>query len=75
MRGAAAALSAAARLLREVLATKTVGLKNPETLMQSVRELWCAGCGYGVVVRREPPECPICREANWREWPRLACDK
>lgn len=49
----------------------TVELKNRETLLQSVRELWCAGCGYGVVVRREPPECPMCREANWREWPRL----
>jgi rubrerythrin len=49
-----------------------VGLKNPETLLPSVRELWCAGCGYGVVVRREPPECPMCRQVNWRERPRLA---
>ena len=46
--------------------------KTPVTRPQPVRELWCGGCGYGVVVRREPPECPMCREANWRERPRLA---
>jgi hypothetical protein len=46
--------------------------KTRVTLLQSVRELWCGGCGYGVVVRREPPECPMCRQANWRERPRLA---
>jgi len=51
---------------------QAVELKNPETLLQSIRELWCGGCGYGVVVRREPPDCPMCREANWRERPRLA---
>jgi rubrerythrin len=51
---------------------QTFELKNQKTLLQSVLELWCAGCGYGVVVRREPPQCPICREANWRERPRLA---
>lgn len=50
---------------------QTVERKNPETLLL-VRELWCGRCGYGVVVRREPPECPMCREANWRERPRLA---
>lgn len=43
--------------------------KTPVPLLQSVRELWCGGCGYGVVVRREPPECPMCRNADWRERP------
>ena len=47
-------------------------LKNRETLLQSVRELWCEGCGCGVVVRREPPECPMCRRTIWRERPLLA---
>jgi rubrerythrin len=46
--------------------------RTPVTPLQSVRDLWCGGCGYGVVVRREPPECPMCRNANWRERPRPA---
>jgi rubrerythrin len=44
-----------------------VTVKNPETLLQAARELWCARCGYGVVVRREPPACPMCRAMHWRE--------
>jgi rubrerythrin len=51
---------------------QAVELKSRDTLLQSVPELWCGGCGYGVVVRREPSECPMCRQANWRERPRLA---
>jgi len=49
----------------------TVEVRNPEPLTQSVRELWCVGCGYGVVVRGEPRVCPMCRERSWRERPRL----
>jgi len=30
------------------------------------RELVCGSCGYGVIVRTEPPRCPMCREADWR---------
>lgn len=44
--------------------------RNPDAAVRSVRELWCAGCGYGVVVRREPPACPMCRRTSWREGPR-----
>jgi rubrerythrin len=40
-----------------------------QRLQQFVRDLWCGGCGYGVVVRGEPPECPICRQRSWRERP------
>jgi rubrerythrin len=47
-----------------------IELKDPETRLQSVRELWCERCGYGVVVRREPPRCPMCRETSWRRRPR-----
>jgi rubrerythrin len=46
-------------------------MENRETLQLSVRELWCGGCGYGVVIRRDPPECPICRQTSWRERPPL----
>jgi rubrerythrin len=46
--------------------------QHPATLLAPARELWCKRCGYGVVVRREPPACPICREKGWRERPRLA---
>jgi rubrerythrin len=53
-------------------AMNAVELKSPPTLLQSVRELWCNRCGYGVVVRREAPACPMCRETSWRERPRLA---
>jgi rubrerythrin len=45
-------------------------LQKRESL-QVVRELWCGGCGYGLVIRREPPECPICRQTSWRERPPL----
>jgi rubrerythrin len=41
--------------------------ENRESVRQSVRELWCGSCGYGVVVRRDPPECPMCRETSWLE--------
>jgi rubrerythrin len=34
-----------------------------------VRELFCGGCGYGVVIRRDPPECPMCRSSVWAERP------
>ena len=50
-----------------------VALKTREkTLLLPVGELWCEGCGYGVVIRREPPTCPMCRETSWRERPRSA---
>jgi hypothetical protein len=29
-------------------------------------EFQCAGCGYGIVVHRALPECPMCRGADWR---------
>jgi rubrerythrin len=41
-------------------------MESRETLQVPVRELWCGGCGYGVVIRGEPPECPICRHTSWR---------
>jgi rubredoxin len=33
-------------------------------------EYRCAACGYGIVVHRRPPGCPMCGEARWEhvEW-------
>ena len=28
-------------------------------------EFRCADCGYGVIVRTELPECPMCRGLTW----------
>ncbi len=28
-------------------------------------EFRCADCGYGVIVRNELPECPMCRGLAW----------
>jgi rubrerythrin len=32
---------------------------------QAEGEFHCAECGYGVIVRRELPECPMCRGVSW----------
>ena len=44
-------------------------MEHRETVQLPVRELWCGGWGYGVVIRRDPPECPVCRQTSWRERP------
>jgi hypothetical protein len=33
-------------------------------------EYYCAGCGYGIVLYGQPPNCPMCREPRWEhvEW-------
>ncbi|HEX6763074.1 MAG TPA: hypothetical protein VF094_09755 [Gaiellaceae bacterium] len=43
--------------------------KQPKAISRHAHELWCGCCGYRVVVRREPPMCPMCRESNWRDRP------
>jgi hypothetical protein len=35
-------------------------------------ELFCGECGYGIAVRREPPECPMCRGSSWGARPGFA---
>ena len=30
-------------------------------------EFRCAQCGYGVIVRRVLPECPMCRGRSWED--------
>jgi hypothetical protein len=46
-------------------------VENLESVQQPVRELWCGGRGYGVV-RRDPPECPMCRQTSRLERAPLA---
>ena len=31
-------------------------------------EFHCTGCGYGVVVRRVLPACPMCQGGSWQPW-------
>jgi hypothetical protein len=31
-------------------------------------EFQCADCGYGVVVHRGLPACPMCHGGDWRPW-------
>jgi hypothetical protein len=31
-------------------------------------EFHCADCGYGIVVHRELPACPMCHGGDWRPW-------
>jgi rubrerythrin len=52
----------------------TTNATYPETPARlfDVRELFCGECGYGIVVRRDPPECPMCHTCEWRERPDLA---
>jgi hypothetical protein len=36
------------------------------------RELFCGACGYGIVIRRDPPACPMCRSSRWVARPTTA---
>ena len=27
--------------------------------------LVCSNCGYGITIRREPPDCPMCQASSW----------
>ena len=46
--------------------------KTDREFFDEVREHFCGECGYGIVVRREPPECPMCRSSEWQERPGFA---
>jgi rubrerythrin len=53
--------------------TATVAVETTKQGWQAAtlrREFWCSMCGYGVVVRAEPPACPMCRATSWVERPR-----
>ena len=34
---------------------------------RALGEFRCAQCGYGVIVRRMLPECPMCRGRSWED--------
>lgn len=44
----------------------------PTTTPAGVHEFFCSECGYGIVVRREPPTCPMCRSDAWSDRPAAA---
>jgi hypothetical protein len=54
------------------MTASTVTKPTTPARLLDVRELFCGACGYGIVVRREPPDCPMCRASEWREQPGYA---
>lgn len=46
--------------------------KTDREFFDEAHELFCRECGYGVVVRREPPDCPMCRSNDWSSRPGFA---
>jgi len=53
--------------------TNAVKPNEAETNEQAEsRELFCGCCGYGVVVRHDPPDCPMCRSSSWSVKPGFA---
>lgn len=49
--------------------TAALELEKQTTQAEPLRELWCRDCGYGAVVRAEPPVCPMCRATSWGDRP------
>ena len=43
-----------------------------DVLQVPTLELVCGECGYGIVVRRDQPDCPMCRAHEWQERPGFA---
>jgi len=43
--------------------------KTARDFFGDARTLFCQECGYGIVVRRDPPECPMCRSNEWSSEP------
>ena len=54
------------------MTTIAYGSYEPQRPFVDVRQLFCADCGYGIVIRREPPDCPMCRGNSWSERPPAA---
>ena len=50
----------------------TTTLEQTGRGFDDVRELFCSECGYGIVVRRDPPDCPMCRAHEWQDRPGFA---
>lgn len=44
-------------------------LDPPREAATTTITLVCAGCGYGIAIRREPPPCPMCRGTEWEPAP------
>jgi hypothetical protein len=74
-RGERAGGEAARRPLRELRrgawTSATSALLDGPTA-EAGRELWCRECGYGAIVRGDPPACPMCHATSWVERSRRA---
>ncbi|HZT54163.1 MAG TPA: hypothetical protein VE995_07255 [Gaiellaceae bacterium] len=40
---------------------------GPAAPPSAQRYVVCTECGYGAVLRRATPPCPMCRSLSWRE--------
>ena len=40
-------------------------LEPPREAATTTITFVCAGCGYGIAIRREPPPCPMCQGTEW----------
>ena len=50
------------------MGNRSIAATRPATRLvaaQPTLELVCAECGYGVIVRRPPPVCPMCGRHAW----------
>jgi len=47
------------------LTSSDSGAGTAPTLPAPTLELVCSECGYGVIVRRVPPICPLCGQGAW----------
>jgi rubrerythrin len=51
------------------MSTATPVDQNQQNEFEDARQLFCVECGYGIVMRRDPPECPMCRSVTWGQRP------
>jgi rubrerythrin len=48
----------------------TEDVASPLSAGEKVKgEYRCSGCGYGVTIYRELPQCPMCGSDSWEEQP------
>jgi rubrerythrin len=49
--------------------TQELGVEREVARPVQKLELQCGSCGYGVVVKKAPASCPMCREEAWEAVP------
>jgi hypothetical protein len=43
------------------------GGRRPALTALPTQSFRCSNCGYGAVLRADPPPCPMCRETAWEQ--------